>query len=233
MSKSLSHSPILPALRLAQSPPIAITIGLNLVFLIVFIITGFQSDVDIAALMRDPVATAKLPFYTGVFSSLGILFWCVASTLCLSGSLLLTKFQLRSDMRLFLWYSGLLSLFLTLDDLFLFHEYDGLFPVVFHIPEKVVYLLYGIIVISYLVRFRRTILRSSGFMLMGLALGLLGLSIGLDAILVDIFDLPYQLSVLIEDGAKLMGIVSWCGYFLSICWEIPNWITDQRSEMSF
>ena len=65
-----------------------------------------------------------------------------------------------------------------------------------------------------------------------LALGFLTFSLGFDAALSSFVELPRQFRVLIEDGAKLIGIVCWCGYFLSVFLDIPLWVNAQLEAAS-
>lgn len=100
--------------------------------------------------------------------------------------------------------SGFLTIFLGVDDIFLLHE--AVFPF-FGIPEKVVYASYGFILISWIVKFYTTILRTD-YILLLMAFFFLGLSVGLDVFPLSNIDL-----YLFEDGFKMTGIVSWFFYF--------------------
>lgn len=71
----------------------------------------------------------------------------------------------------------------------------------------VVYLGYGLAVSYYLIRFRSTILRSE-FLLLAMALLSFAVSIA-----VDRFGPEDTAGHLLEDGAKLVGIMSWLTYF--------------------
>lgn len=94
-----------------------------------------------------------------------------------------------------------------LDDLFLLHE--NIFPRKLNIPEKFVYFVYGIIVLSYIVKFRKLILKTD-FIFLFLAFGFFGASIIFDQVTTNKY-----LGVL-EDWFKLFGIVNWLAYFTRI-----------------
>ena len=103
-----------------------------------------------------------------------------------------------------------MTVVLLLDDLFLFHE--EVFPEYLHIPQKAVFAGYGIIILLYLISFRASILDTE-FLILLFAFGFFGLSIIVDEILRSM--IPQQ--HLFEDGAKLLGIVSWFAYFARVC----------------
>jgi hypothetical protein len=180
---------------------------------VALVIAYLQAQVPIDDLMRDPLATVNLPPYIGLFSNLGILLWCAATTLCLFTSLVLWRANQQRSLSNFLLYSGLLSLLLTLDDLYLLHEF--VFPKVLNVPEKAVLLIYGIAFCTYLIKFRRTIFSTRYWGFLGLAMVLFFASLSLDTLLPQVISGPTE--VLIEDGFKVFGIVSWLGYFLMVC----------------
>lgn len=119
--------------------------------------------------------------------------------------------------------SGLLTALLTLDDVFLFHEPDGFLPTVMHIPEKGVYLIYLCLTAGYLVKFRRIILQDTNYSILMIALMAFFLSMGLDKVPESLLPISTRGIALIEDGMKLVGIVSWFSYFLNICLQVPGW----------
>lgn len=120
----------------------------------------------------------------------------------------------------FLLVGGLISLILLLDDLFLFHEI--VFPLYFKIPEKIVFLSYGLMVLGYITRFRKLIFETD-FIFLLFAFCFFGLSI-----IIDILDL--RVSALFEDGSKLFGIVSWFGYFARTCFQAIKYALLRATE---
>jgi hypothetical protein len=155
-------------------------------------------------LLRDMANLTGAPPYYGLVSSLGILMWGAAATLCLFAA---AGLPARSGTRAFWIYAGILSLALTADDLFLLHEI--LFPSYLGVPEPAVYVLYGALAAGFLVLFRRTILRTE-FVLLALALGWFALSLVVDRWGHLFLARGFWL---VEDGFKLLGIVSWLLYF--------------------
>ncbi len=154
-------------------------------------------------LFRDQSASLEAHRFIGLFSQIGILIWSLGA-----GSLLLACL-VAARAKAFLKYSLVLTILLLLDDAFLIHELAG--ERVGGLGETAVYVLYGLLVLLYLIRFYRVILQSH-FLLLVLALGAFGGSVTVDSIpelgtLVD-----RDLLFLIEDGCKMMGIVFWTTY---------------------
>lgn len=155
-------------------------------------------------LTRDPNAIFDMPLYIGFFSQVGIFFWAFAAAISLYSGALLAAEARHLVTKRFLYSAGLLSMLLGLDDAFLLHE--QFFPFI-GIPEKAVYAIYACLMLYFLYRFRERILETE-YPLLAAALLLFATSVLLDVIQpegVDIF--------LIEDGAKLVGIMSWMAYF--------------------
>ncbi|HVR28074.1 MAG TPA: hypothetical protein VMS86_00955 [Thermoanaerobaculia bacterium] len=155
--------------------------------------------------LRDPAAITGAPPYVGLFSNVGVLLWAAAATICLFVAVLVGR---SSGARLaFWWYAGVLTLALLIDDLFLFHEV--VFPYHLHVPEPLVYAAYGLATAGFLALFHRRILGTDA-VLLGLALAWFAASLAVDHW--GHLWLPRGF-FLVEDGLKLLGIVSWLLYF--------------------
>jgi hypothetical protein len=159
-------------------------------------------------LTRDPVSVAELPFYTGFLSNVGVLLWAAAATVCIFSATVSRPLQGAPQMRSFLIASGFVSLWLGLDDVFVFHE--TAFPIYLGLPESVTLAVYAVVLLAYLLVFFRTLL-STDYVLFVMAGVFFALSVALDMLdplraLGDYF---------VEDSAKLTGIVSWFAYFWS------------------
>ena len=191
-----------------------------LILVVMIVLVGFQLSIPMADLTRDPSATTGTSPFMGALSSIGVLFWCASVAICLFSFALLQQTGSRGDFSAFFLFGGLISLILLLDDLFLFHE--AVFPLYLKIPEKLVFLSYGLIILGYITRFRKLIVKTS-FIFLILAFGLFGLSIVIDL-------LELRISILFEDGSKLFGIASWFGYFAITCFQAVKQITLQPLE---
>jgi hypothetical protein len=164
--------------------------------------------VPIEVLTRDPVATLQASFYTGLLSNVGVLLWAAGAAICIFSASLIRRRPDGSDAKLFLLITGLLTLGLTLDDLFLLHE--NLAPKYLGIPEKLVYAGYVVLGLLYALRFYPHI-RRTRYLFLGLAILGIGASVFLDALSTTLGDLPMW-----EDGAKFAGIVSWLVYLIHV-----------------
>ena len=167
------------------------------------------ADENLIATIEPNTARYVVPFI-GIISNLGILLWTVSASICLFCFSIIVRVNksLKNENSLFLGSFGLITLFLLLDDLLLFHE--SIAPNLF-IPEQMVYAFYGAIVLFALVRFRKVILQTE-WIILCLASIFFSLSIGM-----DIFWLwgdELQLHNFLEDGFKLLGIASWVSYFV-------------------
>ena len=101
-----------------------------------------------------------------------------------------------------------------LDDIFLFHEEVA--PNYLHIDEKFVMATYLLLGVAFVFLNRNEIL-SSEYLLLLLALAMLGTSIFLDALPIDDLGLRYffkRLEIFLEDGFKFAGIATWLIYFV-------------------
>ena len=167
---------------------------------------------------RDPLATLGGHPLMGIQSYLGILVWVASASICFFCCAFLNssqgnarKYQTYS---LFFLWSGVITLWLALDDLFLIHEYlPRLLP---GLTQPIIYFVYGIAIVAYTVTFRKIILRSDKLKLFLTAVFFLGLSVFID-IVQDLWDSRWR--IFFEDGFKLLGIVSWSSYFIESCFQ--------------
>lgn len=160
--------------------------------------------IPVGKLVRDPVTVADVPIYYGFLSQLGLFIWAATAAVALFSYLALSTSLKRSELARFFLFAGCLTLLLGFDDAFLLHE--QVLPRV-GLSEHVAFVGYALLMIYFLTRFYPTIWRTD-FALLVLALISFGLSI-----VVDAFELQDSAGRLLEDGAKLVGMMSWLGYF--------------------
>jgi hypothetical protein len=171
---------------------------------------GIENDVELDHFTQDPASIMNTPFYLGFFSYVGILFWCAAATLCFFMYALYEDHSVvQRRKKLFLLFSGLISCLLLFDDLFLLHE--AVFPIYFHIPKNVVYLIYVNFILAYVLLFRNELLNSE-YLILVVAFGLIGI-----AQFVDVLPMPIPEDSFLEDAVKLFGIVTWFTYYMRYC----------------
>lgn len=161
---------------------------------------------------RDPASLLESHPLLGVVSNVGVLFWAAAAAISLFTATLLGRQGQDRERRMFLISAGLLTSWLLLDDFFLFHEW--LFPAVLGVPQTLVLATYGALAAFLFLRFAALILRTE-YLLLALAMVLFALSMAIDQLPIAWF--AWDWLFLIEDGLKLLGIVSWLGYFGYVC----------------
>lgn len=173
--------------------------------LLVAIFISTSKEISLDSFTQDPNAQLNAPFYLGFFSNIGIMIWSAAVTICFYGAWRINGIA-HPKAQQFLLVSGLITLIMTLDDLFQMHEL--VFPVYFNISDNMIYLTYLNIYLIYFIRFRRLLLNSD-FIALALAFFFLGLST-----IIDILPLPIEKDTFLEDAMKLLGTVSWLIYFV-------------------
>lgn len=179
-----------------------------------------QPWLPMASLVRDPVAILGGNFYHGLVSNLGVLLWCAAAAICLFRGAENWRAGFRGCGG-FLLSAGLLTLVLLLDDFFLAHE--QILPR-FGIPEKVALAFYPVAIVLYVWAYWRQILRADA------ALFLLSLAFFAVSSLIDVaFDhhfyetpagLEVSASVILEEGAKFVGIAAWAVFHIRAAWML-------------
>jgi hypothetical protein len=193
-------------------------------------IAGLLAGVPIQYLTRDPAAIMGAPFYVGLFSNIGVLLWCASAAICFFSFLALKENINDREFSSFCLFSGFVTTLLLLDDFFLLH--DSFFPKYLNIPEKLVYAGYSVIILPYLLKFRIIILKTE-FLPLLFAFSFFGLSGAIDLLHHQFSSLQIGLQSLLEDGTKLLGVVSWCTYFARVCIrQIRYTILSQQANLN-
>ena len=178
-------------------------------FLAVVLVLKVVGGIPFSQLTRDPISLAGLNPISGIVSNVGVLMWCVATTVNFFSAALLSKRDEQKTVN-FLIVSGVLSFILMIDDFFVLHESLRDY---FGIPENIIYVFYVMYLIFYFIKFNALIL-NKGIAMLLLAFGFLGGSATLDMFQKLIrYEIPAYFFV--EDGLKLIGIASWMGYFVA------------------
>lgn len=174
---------------------------------LIFIIFKLITKLSINLLTRDPLVITNAHFYIGMISNIGILFWCAGAAICLFSYAIVKRNNLPRELTKFLLFSGLLTSFLTIDDLFMLH--DVVFPEYLYINEYLIYVVYLGIVLSFFIKNLKFI-KKTEFIILLAATGFFALSI--------IFDTLFaELPTFIDDIFKLLGIITWFTYFSRLC----------------
>ena len=178
--------------------------------------------VPFALLASDPITLGRLPFYAGMLSNLGILFWCSAAAITLFAAALVWQTPDAARSRWFLLVSGTFTSILLLDDFFLIHEI--VFPYYLGLPQELLLGTYVVGAITYLIIFRGIILRTD-FLILLTAIAALAFSV-----VVDQLPQVLPMHLLWEDGAKLVGAAGWFFYFARTS---AQFVTGSRAAQAF
>jgi len=205
---------------------IFIFVYIPIIILLISVLTvSLLTGIPIGTFTKDPAVIAGkagvaplVNFYInpflGIISNLGILLLCACASVCLFASFLTRSETGKKKLNGsgFLKFFGLLSLGLLFDDLFLFHE--SIAPKLL-LSQEIIYIGYIAIVLFGIIKFRKVILKTEWFLLcFAFAFFVLSLT----------FDLLYVPYLLLEDGFKLLGIATWCSYFVLVSLQVvKNW----------
>ena len=172
----------------------------TILYLTILFISNFY-NIELSLVVRDLAQTCGYPIGVGMISNIGFLLWGAAASICLFTSF--SEYLNKESSKLIL-LGGLLSGLLCIDDFFLLHDrYVG--------PDflNLTYLAMSSIL---LVRFRR-ILKKIGIFNLIISILFLGLSIFFDGVIQQIFNQSYELTQLIEEWFKFLGIACWLNFW--------------------
>jgi hypothetical protein len=167
----------------------------------------------IPALTRDVAAVADVHPLTGMLSNLGILVWWTSASVWLLAAAL--QWRRKNGAFWFAVYSGLLSAYLALDDLFLLHE--QLLPRYLGVAEVLVYSVIALAVLLYLMTFRSLLRPRRDTWLLLASLGFLAASLAVDLAPKEWLASSAGVAYLLEDGLKWFGACFWTGFCLARC----------------
>lgn len=172
---------------------------------VIIAIAGAQKVIPVRTLFLDPQALGDAPWYAGVLSSIGILCWTISAVAAAGGAWVAAQTD-RPGAASFLRGGAIATAVLLADDLFLLHS--NAMPKLLGTPKIANIVLVVAPTLLWIVTQRREAMRTRTATLW-CAFGALGLSVVADRF----FDGP-TLGLVIEDGAKLFGIVAWMIYFV-------------------
>ena len=188
----------------ASYPLIGLILTVSLILMGMVLFLHFWKGIPIGKLTKDPTRIGGLPWYAGFLSQIGIFFWSASATVCFFSVTVISGYENHHQFRRFLLISGLLTLFLGLDDAFRLHEH--VLPH-FGLPQTLVYISYAIFVLFYLFKIYPVIIETD-YVLMAASLFFFAVSV-----ILDVLNPPGINPYFFEDGAKLIGLLSWLVYF--------------------
>lgn len=196
--------------QLRQLSPLLVKIyALILAILALVVIARVTLGLEIGELTRDPIHKTGLHPFVGVLSNIGVLVWCFTAAYCFFAAYVLRRGNVRGERARFFLFGGLITAWLMLDDLLLFH--DVIFREYLRVNEIVTYLLYAVVAGLFFYRFRE-LLKGFDYILLVLATGFFAASMGTD-VLIDRQLATMPGVYLFEDGFKILGIGSWAMFF--------------------
>ena len=178
-------------------------VAVSLISLVFFV--GTRLNIPFKKITGDPALTFGENPLTGFLSNIGVLFWC-ATTAILLFTAILTFQKKKTQQFIFFLSSGLLTMILLLDDLFMVHDY--LFYSIGW-NQYIMYAIYIVLLVIYFAAYTQFILTLPFVYILGLAFFFLGSSVLLDVIF-ETTNLEY----FIEDSLKFLGIVSWFLFYV-------------------
>ena len=172
----------------------------TILYIAILYVSNFY-NIKLSLVVRDLAQTCGYPIGVGMISNIGILLWGAAASICFF-STFLDGINRESSKLLLL--GGIFSSLLCIDDFFLLHDR--------YIGPDFLNLTYLAISILILVRFKK-ILKKIGLFNLVISILFLGLSIFFDGVIQQIFNQSYELTQLIEEWFKFLGIVCWLNFW--------------------
>ena len=171
------------------------------------LIITMQPWVDPKWMFLDTVTAAEYSddcchVYYGFVSNLGIFLWVATASISLFCATIFLQWKNTKALLRFAITAGLFSAWLAMDDAFLLHEI--VFPKI-GVPQFFVLSVYVLLALSYMVASWRIIL-SSEYWILGLGVGAVAISIGID----QIFHSLDPVLIIMEDSTKFFGL--WCWF---------------------
>ena len=162
---------------------------------------SYIHNIKLSLVIRDLAQPCGYPIGVGMISNIGILLWGAAASICLFTAFI--ESIKRESSKLLLLGGGFSGL-LCIDDFFLLHDR--------YIGPDFLNLTYLAISILILVRFKK-LLKKIGLFNLVISILFLGLSIFFDGVIQQIFNQSYELTQLIEEWFKFLGIVCWLNFW--------------------
>jgi hypothetical protein len=175
------------------------SVGAAVVLALLLVSVGLAAEysekiADVSTLTRDPTAVAGVPWWTGSISRLTNLCWAAAASL----NALATHAASPPHRRPLVLLSALCAV-LAVDDTMLVH--DSIMPG-HGVPEQFVLVAYAVAGMVLAWMWLRTPWRRTVVVAFFTGAAFLALSV--------VADVVHSLPFLLEDGAKLVGIIAWC-----------------------
>lgn len=186
--------------------------------LVILAIAGLQRTASLDELFLDPAQLTGSPWYTGLLSNLGILAWAVAAIAAGGGAWVALRAG-RPTAVTFLASAAMITTLLLLDDLLQVHAVilpeTGMHPTAAQLMVVAPAPLWAWL--------HRVEIARSRWLLLLAALAGFAVSLGADQfVAVD----EASRRLLLEDGAKLLGVLAWAQYFVLTARDITGSVIE-------
>lgn len=212
--EALVHHLVVPGERAClPGPAWALVIYTVTLVPVLILLAGawYQPFVPIGELMRDSLLVAELSddcchIYYGAISNIGVLLWAAGTAILFFTALVVALIGGQEHRHYVVQFAlgGFLTMLLCIDDFFLVH--DIILPQL-GFSETFAYVVYASFAALYVWYARAEILGARWLMFL-LSVGCLAFSVKIDVFMN--YDNDFRL--LIEDGAKLIGIAAWLSF---------------------
>lgn len=197
-------------LRLGLRVGVMIAVVTGGILVVIYLATRV-AGISFTDLSRDAAATLDGPWYTGALSNSAVAFLLVGAGIALFAAGLLPSAESKSRKSL-LVALALVVIVVAADDLFMLHE--AVFPLV-GVGSVMSFAIYGLALITVLWLWRRVVVESTDWIFLVLAALGMGFSVAIDVVLEErLFTLPFS-GELIEDPAKILGMVFMSYYLIA------------------
>lgn len=208
-------------------PEVCLIYGLTIAFLGASFIGAQAIGLPFASLARDTTAVLNGHPFVGMISNLGVLLFAMATGISLFCYAFLAIATSPRQAQFFL-ATGLFTGMLMIDDLFLLHE--NIFPLMLNISESLVFLFYIVCFCLYCFTFRKHLLNRYSYFFL-LAAVFFAVAMTADKIPFLRLVLAQEAGDLLEDGAKMLGIVSWAAFVFRTGLQAVGVAKEQRQPL--
>ncbi len=192
--------------------------------LVVLVAAGLQRSVPAAELFLDPSALAGAHWYAGLLSNAGILAWTTAAVSALWGGWVAGRTG-RPGAARFLLDGALVTAVMLVDDLLRLHS--GVLPRLFGVPKAAAMAMVVAPTVVWAVHFTSEVLRTR-WLVLASALTALAFSVAAD----QLVNGGTTTGILLEDGAKLLGVVAFAMYFVLTSVDITRSVLRAAADGS-
>lgn len=218
-----------------KSKSIKIYIFCCLFIIFLYLLTE-NTNISMYELVADPNEVGQVAAYVGLVSTIGILIFAATATACFFSAYILGQIdRVAKKWQSFLKISGFFIFLLLADDLWQLHESlpNLLFGnlsrsrTVQDIGEVIAFCFYGLLFVLYVLKFKKFFYQTRLTSLIAAVLFFCSSTI------VDIWLANISGHFALEEGLKLLGIVSLAMYYFEVCESKIEQFLDARNKKNF